>query len=502
MSTVIKIVKRTGKILKVYQNLAPVGGGGGVGDGDKGDVLVTTGGTAWEVKSVIKSFRFLGELQAPSVSANQNNYNPANLYNANFLKLTSSTNINITGLAGGVEGRVLLIKNLGNFLITLIDEDAASTAANRFSTPGNVHLPPGKLVLAVYGGVQQRWDVIGYSKTDGIFGTGSDGNVVISSGTTTLVRDMYYKNLTISGTGKLRTAGFKVYVENILDLSAAPDGAIDNIANNGGNATSNTGATAPAADATGSLGRGNIGGAGGNGGTAAGTQAGAQTPTAGITLGGQAGSGGAGGLGSGGAGGAQRGSNAPTNAFLIRRFIDDMVRGATLLIGGGNAPGGSGGGGDATAAGGGGAGGNGGGIIMIVARYIYRGTNVTNNLIQCNGGNGGNGFSQTAGNRGGGGGGGGSGGGWIYIAYSFLLGSTIPNAIQAAGGTGGNGGNGFGTGVGGNGGNGGFGGRITLLNLENEVSTESVGITGSNGTSGSGVTGGTGGAGNNFQVNL
>ena len=40
------------------------------------------------------------------------------------------------------------------------------------------------------------------------YGDGSDGNVTISSGVTTLVRDMFYNNLTLSGTGQIVTAGY------------------------------------------------------------------------------------------------------------------------------------------------------------------------------------------------------------------------------------------------------------------------------------------------------
>ena len=43
-----------------------------------------------------------------------------------------------------------------------------------------------------------------------MFGTGADGNVTISSGTTTLTRDMMYNNLTISGTGILNERGYKM----------------------------------------------------------------------------------------------------------------------------------------------------------------------------------------------------------------------------------------------------------------------------------------------------
>lgn len=44
------------------------------------------------------------------------------------------------------------------------------------------------------------------------FGDGYDGDVSISSGTTILTRDMYYNNLTISGTGKINVNGWRIFV--------------------------------------------------------------------------------------------------------------------------------------------------------------------------------------------------------------------------------------------------------------------------------------------------
>ena len=43
-----------------------------------------------------------------------------------------------------------------------------------------------------------------------LFASGSDGNVTIAAGTTTLTRDMYYNNLTISAVGTVGGAGAAV----------------------------------------------------------------------------------------------------------------------------------------------------------------------------------------------------------------------------------------------------------------------------------------------------
>jgi hypothetical protein len=51
----------------------------------------------------------------------------------------------------------------------------------------------------------------------GSFGSdGNDGAVTISSGTTTLTRDMFYTTLTISSGATLKTAGFRVFVQDTL----------------------------------------------------------------------------------------------------------------------------------------------------------------------------------------------------------------------------------------------------------------------------------------------
>ena len=95
-----------------------------------------------------------------------------------------------------------------------------------------------------YGGLQ------GPAQTDQIviYGDGSDGDVTLTSGTTTLTRDMYYNNLTISGTAVLNTSNFRIFVKGILDISAAPSGSIANNGGNGGNsATTGAGAAGSSA---------------------------------------------------------------------------------------------------------------------------------------------------------------------------------------------------------------------------------------------------------------
>lgn len=53
---------------------------------------------------------------------------------------------------------------------------------------------------------------------DGVYGTGADGNVVISSNTA-LARDMYYENLTINNGFVLNPNGFRIFVKNTLTIN-------------------------------------------------------------------------------------------------------------------------------------------------------------------------------------------------------------------------------------------------------------------------------------------
>jgi hypothetical protein len=55
---------------------------------------------------------------------------------------------------------------------------------------------------------------------DSVYGTGSDGTVVIASNTS-LTRDMYYSNLTIDSAVHLNTNGFKLFVKNTLTVNGS-----------------------------------------------------------------------------------------------------------------------------------------------------------------------------------------------------------------------------------------------------------------------------------------
>ena len=98
-----------------------------------------------------------GDIAPTAIGATQNDYAPTGYATAGVLRLTANAAYNITGLQGGADGRVLMIMNVGSNTITLKNQDAASTAANRFAFGADVVLAADKTVGLIYDTTSQRW---------------------------------------------------------------------------------------------------------------------------------------------------------------------------------------------------------------------------------------------------------------------------------------------------------------------------------------------------------
>lgn len=251
----------------------------------------------------------------------------------------------------------------------------------------------------------------------GYFGDGADGDVTIGAGTTTLTRDMYYNNLTVTGT--LITDGYKIFAKTsatgtgIIGWGSANNGAVGSAGNPG------TGGLGGARSGSGSL-RSNPGANGG--------QCGGGGNSGSVTI---SGTGGDGGIGGNGGQGATATSTATSTTrwynfspLVITSADFSFASGTSALTGGAGGGGGSGASSCAGAVGGGG--GAGGGPVFI-ASPIIGGTFTVRSI----GGNGGN---ATSGNGGGGGGGGGS-------SIMLFLSKLWTGSYLLTGGTGGTGAN-------------------------------------------------------------
>lgn len=125
-----------------------------------GDVqLNTTSGTT----VLNKSWRSSSELVPTAISANQNDYNPAGLSDAAVVIVSATAPFNVTGFAGGAAGRWLVVYNNGANAITLTNQDAASSAANRVigRAAANTVLAANTGLTLYYSPSISRWLVVG-----------------------------------------------------------------------------------------------------------------------------------------------------------------------------------------------------------------------------------------------------------------------------------------------------------------------------------------------------
>lgn len=115
----------------------------------------------------LQSLALLGSTTTADLGGTtQNNLSPANLGTIAVVMLTASSAATITGLDSGpiANGRVIylyaLAANAGN--ITLTNEDAASTAANRFQLPmaAPITLTAGSAVAFRWSSSVSRWNMI------------------------------------------------------------------------------------------------------------------------------------------------------------------------------------------------------------------------------------------------------------------------------------------------------------------------------------------------------
>lgn len=110
-----------------------------------------------------------GTLSPSQINANQTDYNPSGGIDCDFWRLTADQPRRINSIAGGWDGRVLRLVNVGtnaDGLIILNWGDTTGTAANRFEIPGDIVLAPGSAVELLYDGASSRWRAISMPLSD------------------------------------------------------------------------------------------------------------------------------------------------------------------------------------------------------------------------------------------------------------------------------------------------------------------------------------------------
>ena len=93
-----------------------------------------------------------------ALTVDENDYDAGS---SDIVRLTPSANVTLTGLAGGSDGVVRVLYNIGTHIVTLATGNTNSAETNRFSiVSGNVTLDEGDSASAWYDGTSQRWRVL------------------------------------------------------------------------------------------------------------------------------------------------------------------------------------------------------------------------------------------------------------------------------------------------------------------------------------------------------
>ena len=89
-------------------------------------------------------------------AASQNNFAMGNTCLAT---ISASTPVNLTGMVPVVANQILVLVNVGSFTITILHDNASSTATNRFFMTGgvNISMPSNAVRGFVYVGQLSRW---------------------------------------------------------------------------------------------------------------------------------------------------------------------------------------------------------------------------------------------------------------------------------------------------------------------------------------------------------
>jgi len=113
--------------------------------------------------TIAKELALSGDLTPSQITADQNDYAPTGHATATVFRLSSDASRDITGLAGGADGRMVLLVNAGSNLIQLDRNDAASAEANRFifDSNGQCNLGAEMTLVGWYDNTSQKWRIVG-----------------------------------------------------------------------------------------------------------------------------------------------------------------------------------------------------------------------------------------------------------------------------------------------------------------------------------------------------
>jgi len=137
-----------------------------VGSGGTTDTTCSTGSvftaiaggvpTCTPISVLAQSLSLTGDITPPQIVANTNDYSPTGLSTASVLRLSTDASRNLTGIAGGSDGRTLILYNVGSFNIVLKNL-TTSAANNQFSINADITIAPNQGIIVQYDSTASKW---------------------------------------------------------------------------------------------------------------------------------------------------------------------------------------------------------------------------------------------------------------------------------------------------------------------------------------------------------
>ena len=149
---------------------------------------------------------------------------------SSVIRVSWDASRDLKGLAGGSDGRMAYIHNIGPGTGTIKDEAASSTAGNRFALNGDYSLPADCSVILMYDSTSSRWRLFGQQTASGSTLPVADTQTIIkgSADATKLIR-FEADGLTTGTTRVLTPQDADYTIENTVHASKHVSGGSDSI---------------------------------------------------------------------------------------------------------------------------------------------------------------------------------------------------------------------------------------------------------------------------------
>jgi len=118
-------------------------------------------GSPLYVNTIAGALSLTGDISPSQLVANTDDWAPVGFSTASSIRFSTDASRNLTGIAAGTDGRLVVLSNIGSFPL-VIKNDATSTAANRFLTPNGLDysINGGGSAIIQYDATSSRWRVV------------------------------------------------------------------------------------------------------------------------------------------------------------------------------------------------------------------------------------------------------------------------------------------------------------------------------------------------------